>query len=220
MTASALKVSVPSGDTVELPGLLWPDLVEHEAPAREAWAEHLHGFPLVAGLVEATRREVNPLLEAWHPLGAYRRPFGEQHFLLLADGEPIAVASSGSVRRPTVAGGIPRRRVVELARLARRPGTDPLARRAMRVMLRLWTDYCAPRWADKYPDWQVQHAISYALPGTPGRVYRFDGWSQVATTGPWRGSTGWSGPGRTDHIADGRKGVWLYTYDQEARDAD
>ena len=214
IVTNAVTVTLPDEDPAELPGMLWSDVVDFTAPASQAWDSHLNGFPLICGLVEVTRKEINPLLRHWHPLGEYTRPFGEQHFILLADGEPIACASSGSVRRPTVNGGIPRNHVVELARIARAPGDDPLARRAIRPMLRLWTDYCAGRaWGRKYPTWDVQHAISYALPGKQGNIMRFDGWCKVGESGPWHGSTGWSGPGRVDHVADGRKGIWLYTYD-------
>ena len=111
------------------------------------------------------------------------------------------------MRRPTVA-GIARKQVVELARIARHPGHP----RAMRAMLRLWTDYLAALWTRKYPGWELAAAISYGLPGKPGNIYRFDGWEKAATTRPWGGDTGWSGPSKAAHIADGRKTVWLYRY--------
>ena len=216
---ATLGVSLPDGGQGELPGLLWPELVDWAAPARAAAAPA--AYPVVVGVVEVTRAEVNPLYRAWHPLGEYRRPFGEQHFVLVAHGEPVACATSSSVHSKTVAGGLERKQVVELARIARAPAAtrtlqaksidDEQLRRALRVMLRCWTDYATPLWRERYLDrgWDPTHAISYAMPGKAGHSYRADGWQLHGTTRPWGGSTGWSGPSRV--AAYGRtKRVWLY----------
>lgn len=199
----ALSVALPHGPVAELGGALWPQAAYAQGSAQ------LGGRPFSVEVVEIERVQANRLLEAWaHPLGAYRRPFGQQHFLLLAGGQEVALACSGSVRRPTVAGGLHRQEVVELARIARHPEHP----RSLRVMLRLWTDYLAARWPVKYPGWQLRAAVSYALPGKAGNLYRFDGWAALGETRPWAGSTGWSGPSRADNIADGRKRVWVYHY--------
>ncbi len=200
----ALSAALPDGSAGEIPGECWPALAFAQG------SERLGGPPAPPVAVrEASRRQANALLVAWeHPLGEYRRLYGQQHFVLEAGGTAVSVACSGSVRRPTVAGGIARRNVVELARIARHPGHP----RAMRAMLRLWTDYLACLWEIKYPDWDLHAAISYALPGKAGNLYRFDGWERLGHTRPWGGSTGWSGPSAANGIADGRKTVWLYRY--------
>jgi hypothetical protein len=203
----ALAVRLHDGQVAEIPGDLWPQMA-YRAANKAGASGAAPGVPLVS-VVEAARDQVNELLEAWeHPLGGFRRLFAQQHFVMVAGGEPVAVACSGSVRRPTVAGGIPRRSVVELARIARHPDHP----RAMRAMLRVWTDYLAPAWSDKYDDWPVTAAISYALPGKTGNVYRFDGWDRIGETNPWGGSTGWGNPSKADQIANGRKVIWLYRY--------
>ncbi len=204
VTPPTLRVCLPDGSFAALDGALLPDLAYQQGSARLGGP----AAPAVA-VREVDRAAANELLEAWeHPLGTYRRLFGEQHFVLEVAGAPVAVACSSSVRRPTVAGGLPREAVVELARIARHPDHP----RCLRVMLRLWTDYLAPLWEVKYPRWDVQAAISYALPGKAGNLYRFDGWDRLGTTNPWGGSTGWSGPSKANAIADGRKTIWLYRY--------
>jgi hypothetical protein len=200
-----LRVALPHGGQAMLPGVVWPE------------ASYLSARPGVVDAVavrEITRAQANELLERFaHPLGAYSRRFGEQHFALICAGEPVGVACSGTVRRPTVAGGIPRKRVVELARIARHPDHP----RALRALLRLWTDYLAPLFAVKYPDWRVEAAISYALPRSDdgrrqGNLYRFDGWQDLGFTRPWGGAPGWGNASVANGIGDGRKRVFLYRY--------
>lgn len=206
VSVPALSVRLHSGRVAQVDGDTWPQMAYQQANRQASGGQP--GAPLVA-VAETPRDRVNELLEAWkHPLGGFRRLFAQQHFVMTAAGQPVAVACSGSVRRPTVAGGIPRRNVVELARIARHPDHP----RAMRAMLRVWTDYLAPAWTDKYPDWPVTAAISYALPGKAGNVYRFDGWDRIGETNPWGGNTGWGNPSKADQIADGRKVIWLYRY--------
>ena len=203
-----ITVRLHTGETVQMAGTGWPRVAYGQANADARGGQRDRPVFGVA-VAEVSRDEVNELLEAWeHPLGAFRRLFAQQHFVMAVDGEPVALACSGSVRRPTVAGGIPRREVVELARVARHPDH----RRAMRMMVRCWTDYLAPAWTLKYPDWPVKAVISYAIPGKEGLVYRFDGWRDLGFTRPWGGSTGWSGPSKASEIGDGRKRVWLYRY--------
>lgn len=147
------------------------------------------------------------LLERWeHPLGPCNRPFGRQDWLMAIDGEPVAVCVSASTVSDTVA-GYARGQVVELARIARHPAH----RFVLRVALRLWRVYLAERW----PYWPVAAAVSYALPGTPGDIYRFDGWERVGAVRPSGGSGTWTrARPRVNDVADGRKTLWRYRFDR------
>jgi hypothetical protein len=197
-----LWVALPDGGQARLPGALWPTPRSSIRPSSSG-----PPVPSPIAVDEVARADVNALYEAWgHPLGAYRRPFAEQHYLLLVDRQPIAAASSGSIQSRTVAGGLPRRRVVELARIARAPAHP----HALRALLRLWREYLAPRWADRY--WPVEAAIAYALPGRDGGLYRFDGWTRHGPCRPWAGGGTWSRPSPTNRIADGIKTLWIYRY--------
>jgi len=155
------------------------------------------------------RATSNDLLAAWaHPLGPCNRPFGQDHWLLIAAGRPCALAVSASIVSPTLRDERDqtwtRRQVVELARLARHPDEQW----ALRPMLRLWREALAPAW----PHWTAELLVSYSLPGTPGDLYRFDGWTRARTVGrSHAGATStWSSSAATDRIADGRKGLWIY----------
>jgi hypothetical protein len=145
------------------------------------------------------------LLIRWdHPLGPCNRPFGRQDWLMTIDGEPVALATSASTVSKTVA-GFERGQVVELARIARHPD-HPFV---LRVALRLWRAYLAERW----PYWPVAAAVSYAIPGTPGDIYRFDGWERVGVTRPSGGSGTWTrARPRVNDISDGKKTLWRYQY--------
>ncbi len=119
----------------------------------------------------------------------------------------MAAVSSGSVQSKTVAGGLPRRRVVELARIAR-AHEHPHAQRAL---LRLWRCYLVPRWAAVY--WGVDAAVAYGLPGQSGALYRFDGWTRYGRCRPWGGTATWSRPSKTNEMGDGVKTLWIYRYE-------
>jgi hypothetical protein len=174
-----------------LPGALWP-----------AGCERGHADPLFFAPI--TRRQANELLVAFgHPLGPYTRPFGYQAWGLAIDGQAVAVAVSGSTVGARAA-GFARREVVDLARIARHPDHPGI----MRVMLRLWRDYLAPRW----DYWPVQAAVSYALPGKTGNLYRFDGWRKAGHCKPWGGGGTWSNPSRANTMADGIKSLFVYDY--------
>ncbi len=155
------------------------------------------------------RRSCNELLTEWaHPLGPCDRPFGQDHWVLIVDRRPVALAVSASIVSPTVRDDSnvqwPRNRTLELARLARHPD-EPWS---LRVMLRLWREALAPQWSH----WKPGLLISYALPGTRGDLYRFDGWTkvrQVKRSSPGASST-WSNPSPSDGIGDGRKTLWVY----------
>jgi hypothetical protein len=197
----AIRIALPTGGQAELPGLFWPAL------SVRAGSSHGSTPPPVA-VVAISRRDADPLLERWHPLGACRRPFGRQDFALVVDGRPVAVMTSASTVSASICGDLGRRDVVELARLARDPG-EP---HALRAALRLWREWLAPAWAQRY--WPVEAAVAYALPGTAGRgdLYRFDGWTRVRDCRPWAGGATWSGPSRANAIGDGIKSLWLWRY--------
>ena len=181
------------GRQLALPGTLWP-----------AGCDRGEGNPLFFAPI--TRRQANELLVAFgHPLGPFTRPFGYQAWGLAVGEQAAAVAVSGSTVGATAA-GYRRREVVELARIARHPGHPGI----MRVMLRLWRDYLGPRW--DYWDGPVAAAVSYALPGGQGNLYRFDGWRKFGDCRPWGGGGTWSKPSKANAMGDGRKSLFVYEY--------
>lgn len=153
------------------------------------------------------------LLERWaHPLGPLGRPFGREDWVRYLGDEPVALATSASIVSAEAVGytnGAPdgrrlaRAECVELARLARAPARP----RALRAALRDWTDYLGPQWTD----WPVAAAASYAMPGTSGNLYRFDGWENWGRRRCSSGGGSWSGPGRArKHGA--HMTLWVYRY--------
>lgn len=157
--------------------------------------------------------EADHYLTAWeHPLGPLNRPFGREDWLREVEGKPIALASSASVAgvcvrrfgkdgRPAPE-SISRRACVELARISRHPDHP----RALRAMLRDWTDHLAPAWQDCPAEW----AVSYAMPGHPGHIYHADGWTNWGRRKASTGGGTWSGPGRAIGLADGFTTLWVY----------
>jgi len=77
-------------------------------------------------------------------------------------------------------------------------------------MLRLWRDYLAQRWERDY--WPVAAAVSYALPGKAGNLYRLDGWRSLGFVKPWKYSGGYSNPSVANNIGDGLKRLYVYPY--------
>lgn len=125
------------------------------------------------------------LVEFDHYLGPCRRPFGQQAFALYDDA------------------GYPRGEVVELARLATRPGDAW----ATRVMLRLWREVCAPAW----PYWTAQAAVAYSQNSRhEGRIYRFDGWKRVRSDAGSSGGGTWSNKRTDGDAVKGSKTLWLW----------
>jgi hypothetical protein len=180
-----------------LPGTLWP-----------AGCDFGQGNPLFFS--EITLDQANELIEAFgHPLGPFTRSFGRQAWGLAIDGKAAAVAVSGSTVGATSA-GFGRFQVVDLARIARHPRHPGI----LRVMLRLWRDYLAGRW----DYWPVQAAVSYALPGKEGNLYRFDGWKFWGYCKPWAGGGTWSKPSKANDMADGVKKLYYYQYPSAAAD--
>jgi hypothetical protein len=148
--------------------------------------------------------QANELLVRWgHRLGPVHRPFRQEAYALAVDRRIVAVATSGSAHGARVA-GYERTELVELTRLC----ADPEHRWATRVMLRLWREVCARRWAC----WPVRAAVSYSHNAHHrGDVYRFDGWTKV------RDDAG--GRGVKDHgrerpaVYEGAKTLWLWRYE-------
>lgn len=111
---------------------------------------------------------------------------------------------------------------VDLARIARSP--DRRDRGCLRAVLRIAREYLVPLWLDIYPRWgersaelcgrpQIAALSSTSLPGTPGRMYRFDGFEQLrVSTGPKGG--GHQRPSAANAIDDGACGLWVYRYPQ------
>ena len=196
-----IHVAGQDGTQLTLPGLLWP-----------AGVDRGNSDPVFFAPIN--KKQANELIAAWgsHPLGIYNRKFGYQAWGLAVDGVAAAVAISGSTVG-TSAAGYNRFACVDLARIARNP--DPKHAGIMRVMLRLWRDYLAVKWADRY--WPVDAAVSYALPGKAGNLYRFDGWTKYGTVKARRGPQSphsWSGPSRAQGIADEIMAVWYYDYNR------
>lgn len=158
----------------------------------------------VAGLVPIRMDEANALLEEWgHYLGACRRPFRSEGWALDVAGEPVAVAVSSSIVSPGVA-GYEKTEVVELARLCARE------RWATRIMLRLWREVVAPR----YACWTPRAAVAYSQNARhAGDIYRFDGWDRVTTSAGSSGGGAWSRQRYAGDAAHGPKSLWLWRYD-------
>lgn len=170
------------------------------------------GLPLVA-LHEVDMATANRFLVEWgHHLGACRRPFGQQAWVLIADrSRPVSVAVSASTVSAHVVGPggerLARREVVELARLC------SAERWATRVMVRLWREEATRAW----PYWPVRAAVAYSFNGRhEGRTYRFDGWTPVACGAGSSGGGTWSRPRPVGRPARGRKTLWVW-YLREAR---
>lgn len=163
--------------------------------------------PSVVGADAVDRKDANRLLDEWgtHPLGPCHRPFEVSSHVLSVRGEPVALTMTASIVLPTVEAHA-RGEVIELARIARAPH----AAWALRPMLRLWREALAFDWHS----WPFVAAYSYAVPGTEGDIYRFDGWERIgrrkkASAGS---SSTWSNTSATDGIADGVKTLWRWTY--------
>jgi hypothetical protein len=165
--------------------------------------EPLMDIPM-AGLYPTSVTEANELLVRWgHRLGPVRRPFRQEAYVLTVDGRPVAVATSGSIVNGPVA-GYQRDEVVELTRLA---ACEPWA---TRVMLRLWRELCAPRWAC----WPVKAAVSYSHNAMHrGDIYRFDGWTKIREDAGSNGGRTWSRERRQSDAVYGRKTLWLWRYE-------
>ncbi|GGS85195.1 hypothetical protein GCM10010156_49760 [Planobispora rosea] len=182
--------------------------------------------------------EAEELLITWrHPLHLpddeypagrpYRRPFGSLAFVMEERGRRAAAVVLASTINPSVcqSQGLNRYNTVDLARIARSP--DRRDRHCLRAVLRITRDYLAPLWLGRFPGWdarsaelcgrpQIEALASTSLPGTPGRLYRFDGFERIRTSTGAKGG-GHQRPSAANAIADGARGLWVYRYPQPLR---
>lgn len=159
-----------------------------------------------------------------HPDGRrYERPYGAMPFVMEDRGRVAAAVILASTVNTSVAKdrGLHRYNTVDLARIARSP--DRRDEQCLRAVLRITRLYLVPLWLGTYAGWDARSAeksggqpridavSSTSLPGTPGNLYRFDGWEKLRTSkGPMGG--GRQKPSAANEIADGARGLWVYRY--------
>lgn len=177
--------------------------------------------------------EAEELLIAWrHPMHLpdeefptgrpYTRPFGRLAFVMEDRGRRAALVVLASTVNASVSSshGWHRYNTVDLARIARSP--DRRDQQCLRAVLRIARDYLAPLWLGTYPNWdarsaelcgrpQINALSSTSLPGTPGQLYRFDGFTQIRVSKGAKGG-GRQKPSAANAIADGARGLWVYNY--------
>ena len=160
-----------------------------------------------------------------YPLGRpYRRPFGSRAFVMEDRGRRAAAVVLASTVNASVSKqhGWHRYNTVDLARIARSP--DRRDKQCLRAGLRIARDYLAPLWLGAYPNWdarsaelcgqpQIEALSSTSLPGTPGTLYRFDGFERIRVSNGAKGG-GHQRPSAANAIADGARGLWVYRYPQ------
>lgn len=159
--------------------------------------------PALAGLYPMEPDEVNRFLVKWeHKLGPCNRPFRQEGFALMVGAEPIAVAMSASI----VHGPVDGYRIQEVVELARMCACE---RWANRLMLRLWREVAAPKWAC----WPVKAAVSYSKNSDHnGNLYRFDGWRKVKDDCGSNGGGAWSRKRYASDAVQGPKTLWMWDY--------
>lgn len=64
--------------------------------------------------------------------------------------------------------------------------------------------------------WPVTAAVSYALPGKEGNLYRFDGWEFMGFCKPWTYAGGYSNPSVANTMDDARKRLYRYVYQSKS----
>ena len=179
--------------------------------------------------------EAEELLIAWqHPLHLadeeypngrpYSRPYGSLSFVMEDRGRVAAAVVLASTVNASVCKerGWHRYNTVDLARIARSP--DRRDEQCLRAVLRIARLYFTPLWLGAYPGWdersaelcgqpQIEALSSTSLPGTPGQMYRFDGFERIRVTKGAKGG-GHQKPSAANAIADGARGLWVYRYPQ------
>lgn len=181
------------------------------------------GSVAVCGLVPIDMAEANALLiEYGHYLGPCERPFRSEGWALDVMGDPVGVAITSSIVSEQVTTWKPgegvesgklvpdehfgKQEVVELARLAAKPGE----RWVTRPLLRLWREVAAPR----YQCWTPKIAIAYSQNQRhEGSIYRFDGWTKVTESAGSSGGGAWSRKHYAGDAAHGKKTLWLWRYE-------
>lgn len=116
--------------------------------------------------------------------------------------------------------GLHRYNTVDLARIGR--SMDRRDRYCLRAVLRIAREYFVPAWFGRYEGWEARSAelcgrpqiaavSSTSMPGTPGSLYRFDGWEKLRESKGAKGG-GHQKPSRANAIQDGARGLWVYRY--------
>ena len=178
--------------------------------------------PLVA-FYQVEMAEAEELLIAWrhplhlpddqHPDGRpYTRPFGRLPFVMEDQGRVAACVVLASTINASVCRdrGLHRYNTVDLARIARSP--DRRDSKCLRAVLRIAREYLVPLWPAAYPKWTSVAALaSTSLPGTPGSMYRLDGFEKVRVSKP-KNASGRQNVSAANAIADGATGLWVYQY--------
>lgn len=203
VTTPTVRVALPDGSQAQIPGVLWPNPNIWAASERRARA----GAPPAIEVRRLSRRESNPLCDAWHPYGAETRPFGRHAFALFVENEPIALATAGSAHSSRVDQeiGLARANTIELTRLCRSP--ERKAAGSLRVILRLWRDFLAARYWTSFEETEKVALISYSLPGKAGHVYDHDGWWRARSCRQWGGGATWSSAPREGKAPEA---LWVY----------
>ena len=154
-------------------------------------------FPL-ATFDKLDLHEANRLLVKWgHKMGPLARGNSESLHChaLFAHGEPVGLATTSSLIREHVGGGlshINRTNGVELSRLC---AGEPWA---CRVVLRLWRELV-------FPGLGRQYAISYQDANMhTGNVYRFDGWARC----------GYSSSGTDSRSGRKSRNKWIWVWER------
>jgi hypothetical protein len=153
----------------------------------------------------------------------YKRPFGSLAYIMEDRGRRAAAVVLASTINASVSKehGWHRYNTVDLARIVRNP--DRRDQQCLRAVLRITREYLVPQWLGTYANWDAQSAArcggqpqiealsSTSLPGTPGHMYRFDGFERVRTSSGPKGG-GHQQPSAANAIADGARGLWVYRY--------
>ena len=110
---------------------------------------------------------------------------------------------------PTSCAGIPRKQIVELARLCAHPDHRDMTR----VALRLWRKTACAEWSREY--WPVTAYVSYARKDLhTGDIYRFDGWERAKDA---RASVVTAGSHHSTPGPIHAKSVWVWRLTEEAK---
>lgn len=156
-------------------------------------------FPLAA-FDAVSLQQANALLLAWgHRMGPLERGNSAalQCHALMAHGEPIALATTSSLIREHVGGGLShldRSNAVELSRVC---AANPWG---CRVVLRLWRELVFPALGYRF-------AISYQDAALhTGNLYRFDGWQRM----------GYSSSGTDSRTGRRGRRKWIWVWEHRA----
>lgn len=187
-----------------------------------AWRHPLH---LPVEVCPSCSRKGRPPVA--HPEGRpYERPYTRIPFVMVDRGRVAACVVLASTINPSVCKprGWHRYNTVDLARIAR--SDDWRDASALRAVLRITREYLVPAWLGRSPAWdevsarmhgraQVTALAASSMPGTPGSMYRFDGFEKIRESRPAeRQGSGRQKASAANEIADGATGLWVYQYPQ------